>query len=292
MHAHLPGGAARLRPGGGRATPTPLGGLPPSIHVLIVPSVVGMTETTALSVHGLTKTYGSGPGEVHALTDVDLTFATGSFTAVMGPSGSGKSTLLNLAAGLEAPTSGRVLVAGQDITDWDEARRTRFRRERVGIVFQGFHLMPYLTAEENVGLPHRLAGGRPDKSRVRELLARVGLADRARHLPGSLSGGQQQRVAIARALVTQPAVVLADEPTGALDSANAREVLGMLRRSVDALGQTVVMVTHDPVAASYADTVVFLVDGRVAGQIHRPTVDAVASQLAHLDDLVLGGVAS
>ena len=171
----------------------------------------------------------------------------------MGPSGSGKSTFLTCAAGLERPTGGRVLVAGEDVTDWSERRRTRLRRDRIGFVFQGFHLLPYLTAEQNVGLPLRLAGGRLDRRRVRDLLDRVGLGDRAGHLPAQLSGGQQQRVAIARALVTDPAVVLADEPTGALDSTHAREVLALLRTSVDALGQTVVMVTHDPVAASYAD---------------------------------------
>jgi putative ABC transport system ATP-binding protein len=205
----------------------------------------------------------------------------------MGPSGSGKSTFLTCAAGLERPTEGRVLVAGQDLTEWSEADRTRFRREQIGFVFQGFHLMPYLTAEQNVGLPQRLAGHRPDRKRVRELLARVGLGDRGSHLPAELSGGQQQRVAIARALVADPAVILADEPTGALDSATAHEVLALLRGCVDQLHQTVVMVTHDPVAAAAADRVVFLVDGRVAGSMAQPTADAVAGQLAHLDELVM-----
>ncbi|WP_296603536.1 ABC transporter ATP-binding protein [Nocardioides sp.] len=242
-----------------------------------------------LEVRDLARTYGEGAGAVTALDGVDLAFAPGTFTAVMGPSGSGKSTFLSCAAGLEPPTAGRVLVDGHDITDWDENDRTRLRRERIGFVFQAFHLMPYLTAEQNVGLPLRLAGRRPDRARVRELLERVGLADRGGHLPGSLSGGQQQRVAIARALVTEPAVVLADEPTGALDSGTARGILTLLRDSVDALDQTIVMVTHDPVAASYADTVVFLVDGRVAGRMDRPTADAVAGQLAHLSDLVVGG---
>ncbi len=251
-----------------------------------------MTQNPALSVHDLTRVYGAETAAVHALDGVDLTIDTGTFTAVMGPSGSGKSTLLNCAAGLETPTSGRVLIAGEDVTDWSESRRTRLRRERIGIVFQGFHLMPYLTAEQNVGLPRRLAGGRVDRQRVRDLLVGVGLGDRTRHLPAELSGGQQQRVAIARALVGRPAVVLADEPTGALDSTSAREVLALLRHSVDELGQTVVMVTHDPVAAAYADSVVFLVDGRVAGRMSQPTADAVAGQMAHLDDLVASGVAS
>jgi putative ABC transport system ATP-binding protein len=247
-----------------------------------------MNSTPALEVRGLTRTYGEGAGAVAALAGVDLAFAPGTFTAVMGPSGSGKSTFLNCAAGLERPTDGRVHVDGQDITDWSENDRTRLRRDRIGFIFQGFHLMPYLTAEQNVGLPLRLAGRRHDPARVRNLLDRVGLGDRGRHLPDALSGGQQQRVAIARALVTDPAVVLADEPTGALDSTTARDVLALLRDSVDSLGQTVVMVTHDPVAASYADAAVFLVDGRVAGRMDRPTADAVAGQMAHLDELVAG----
>ena len=208
----------------------------------------------------------------------------------MGPSGSGKSTLLNCLAGLERPTDGRVLLEGVDVTDWDESARTRLRRDRVGFVFQAFHLVPYLTVEQNVALPVRLADQRPDRVRVARLLERFGLNDKARVLPGVLSGGQQQRVAIARALVSDPAVVLADEPTGALDSATAGEVLGLLRHCVDDLEQTVVMVTHDPVAASTADAVVFLVDGRIVGRMDRPTADAVAGQLAHLNDLVTGDV--
>ncbi|UUW89928.1 ABC transporter ATP-binding protein [Pimelobacter simplex] len=246
-----------------------------------------MSAPVALEVQGLTRTYGEGAAGVVALAGIDLAFRRGTFTAVMGPSGSGKSTFLTCAAGLDRPTSGRVLIGGEDLTDWDEERRTTLRRERIGFVFQSFHLLPYLSAEQNVGLPRRLAGKRPDRARVRGLLDRVGLADRAHHLPGSLSGGQQQRVALARALVTDPDVVLADEPTGALDSATARQVLGMLRASVTDLGQTVVMVTHDPVAASYADEVVFLVDGRVAGRMAEPTADAVAGQMAHLDELVV-----
>ncbi|WP_182377664.1 ABC transporter ATP-binding protein [Nocardioides sp. WS12] len=244
----------------------------------------------ALAVHELTRTYGTGDAAIAALAGIDLAFRRGTFTAVMGPSGSGKSTLLACAAGLDRPTSGRVAIGGEDVTDWDEERRTRLRRERIGFVFQAFHLMPYLSVTQNVGLPARLAGKRPDRARVRDLIDRVGLTDRSHHLPGSLSGGQQQRVAIARALVCQPDVVLADEPTGALDSATARQILELLRSSVtDPQGpsQTVVMVTHDPVAASNADEVVFLVDGRVAGRMTHPTADAVAGQMAHLDDLVV-----
>lgn len=251
-----------------------------------------MTSTTAppvLAVAGLTHHYGSGAATVHALDGVDLALPRGSFTAVMGPSGSGKSTLLSCVAGLERPAAGAVHVDGTDLATLDEERRTAFRRSRIGIVFQSFHLLPYLTAEQNVQLPLRLAGsrvGRAERERTRALLDRVGLGDRAGHLPAEMSGGQQQRVAIARALVTAPAVVLADEPTGALDSSTARDVLELLRGSVDELGQTVVMVTHDPVAASYADRVHFLVDGRVAGRMDRPTADAVARQMAHLDQLV------
>ena len=246
-------------------------------------------HTPALAVHGLAHEYGVGPAAVRALDGVDLAFETGTFTAIMGPSGSGKSTFLTCAAGLETPTAGRVEIAGLDLSGCDEDARTRLRRERVGFVFQSFHLLPYLTAEQNVALPLRLAGhrvGRRERARIGALLDRVGLVGRHGRLPAELSGGQQQRVAIARALVTDPAVVLGDEPTGALDSKTAAEVLGLLRDTVVELGQTVVMVTHDPVAASYADRVVFLVDGRVAGAMDAPTADAVAGQLAHLDELV------
>ncbi|GGU11872.1 ABC transporter ATP-binding protein [Nocardioides albus] len=244
--------------------------------------------TPALEVVGLTRIYGTGAAAVPALNGLDLACAPGTFTAVMGPSGSGKSTFLTCAGALEQPTEGRVLIAGQDVTELSEARRTRMRRERIGFVFQGFHLLPYLTAEQNVALPLRLAGRRIDaaaRRRIRELLDRVGLGDRAGHLPTQLSGGQQQRVAIARALVTGPDIVLADEPTGALDSHTAASVLALLRSLVHELGATVVMVTHDPVAAAYADSVVFLVDGRAVGRMENPVAEAVAGQMAHLDEL-------
>jgi putative ABC transport system ATP-binding protein len=253
------------------------------------------TTDLALSVRGLTHTYGTGSTAVHAVDGIDVDLSRGSFTALMGPSGSGKSTFLSCIAGLERPDGGAVRIDGVDLTELDEERRTTFRRERLGLVFQSFHLLPYLTAEQNVELPLRLAGRRVDRAaatRVRALLATVGLGAHAARLPAELSGGQQQRVAIARALVTEPALVLADEPTGALDSATAHEVLDLLRDCVDRLGQTVVMVTHDPVAAARADAVTFLVDGRLAGRMERPSPEAVAGQLAHLDDLVTTGVAS
>jgi putative ABC transport system ATP-binding protein len=244
------------------------------------------TEAPALQVDRLTKTFGEGDARVTALADVTLSLGRGTFTAVMGPSGSGKSTFLSCVAGLADASSGEVRLGGAPLPGGSEAQRTVFRRERVGMVFQGLNLLPYLTAEQNVALPVRLAGRRVDRPRCRDLLSQLGLGDLGNRLPAQLSGGQQQRVAIARALVAGPDVVLADEPTGALDSRSARQVLGMLRGSVDRLGQTVVMVTHDPVAASYADSVVFLADGRLVGTMADPTAEAVAGQMTHLDDLV------
>ena len=229
------------------------------------------------------KIYGTRAAAVTALDGVTLDFGGGTFTAVMGPSGSGKSTLLQCAAGLDRPTSGEVFVAGQDLGRLSETKLTVLRRDRIGFVFQSFNLLPSLTAELNVALPLRLAGRRPKRREVREVLESVGLGDRGRHRPAELSGGQQQRVAIARALVTRPAVLFADEPTGALDSTTGREVLAMLRGLVDHNGQTIVMVTHDPLAASYADRVVFLADGRVAGELHGPTPESVATRMTQLE---------
>ncbi|MFJ4975090.1 ABC transporter ATP-binding protein [Streptomyces coeruleorubidus] len=233
----------------------------------------------AVRLDSVTRAYGS----VTALDDVTLAFPAGTFTAVMGPSGSGKSTLLQCAAGLDRPTSGSVTVAGTELTGLSERRLTLLRRERVGFVFQAFNLLPALTAEQNVVLPLRLAGRRVPKARVRQALQQVGLAERARHRPGQLSGGQQQRVALARALITRPDVLFADEPTGALDTRTGREVLGLLRGMVDREGQTVVMVTHDPVAAAHADRVLFLVDGRVHGELTAPGADAVAARMTRLE---------
>lgn len=235
----------------------------------------------AVRVESLTKTYSSGDSAVTALSGMDLAFPRGSFTAIMGPSGSGKSTLLQCAAALDRPTSGRVILDGTDITGLDETARTRLRRDVTGFVFQSFNLLPSLTAGQNVALPVRLAGRRPDKEAVRCALAQVGLEDKAGRRPGQLSGGQQQRVALARALVTRPAVLFADEPTGALDLTTGREVMDILR-GIAAETTTVVLVTHDPHVAAYADRVVFLADGRFAGELHRPDPGAVAARVTGL----------
>jgi len=242
-------------------------------------------ESDALSLRSVTKTYGDEGIRVDALDSVSLDIAARSFTAIMGPSGSGKSTLLNCAAGLEHADVGEVLIGGTPVDGRSETALTKFRRKRIGFVFQSFNLLPYLTVSQNVALPLRLMGKRVHRARVRDIIDRVGLADRADHRPAELSGGQQQRVAVARALITEPAILFADEPTGALDSSSAKEVLGLLRSAVDERGQTIVMVTHDPVAASYADSVLYLVDGRVVGRDETPTIDGIATRLAHLDDL-------
>jgi putative ABC transport system ATP-binding protein len=230
-----------------------------------------------------TRRYGAGAGAVTALDRVTLGFVGGTFTAVMGPSGSGKSTLLQCAAGLDRPTSGTVTVGGVDLGGLSETKLTLLRRDTIGFVFQSFNLLPALTAEQNVALPLRLSGRRPGRADVRAALAAVGLDGRAGHRPAELSGGQQQRVAIARALVTRPQVLFADEPTGALDSTAGREVLRLLRGQVDRAGQTIVMVTHDPVAAGYADRVVFLADGRVVDELRHPTASTVAQRMTVLE---------
>jgi putative ABC transport system ATP-binding protein len=235
-----------------------------------------------VALRDVRKIHGQGDGEVVALDGVSVALSPGSFTAIMGPSGSGKSTFLHVAAGLDPPTSGTVALGGVALAGLSERRLTMLRRERVGFVFQAFNLMPSLTVTQNIALPLRLDGRRPRRSEVREVAARVGLEQRLRHRPSQLSGGQQQRVAIARALVTRPEVVFADEPTGALDTKAGRGVLELLREVVDADGHTVVMVTHDPIAAAYADRVILLADGRIAGALEAPDADAVAERLAHL----------
>ncbi|MGX1479413.1 UNVERIFIED_CONTAM: putative ABC transport system ATP-binding protein [Streptomyces canus] len=244
----------------------------------------------ALRLVKVTRTYGTADSAVTALDGITLSLGRGTFTAVMGPSGSGKSTLLQCAAGLDRPDSGIVRVDGTELTGGGEAELTRFRRGRVGFVFQQYNLLETLTVAQNTVLPLKLAGRKVDRRRAEQVLASVGLGDRLGHRPDQLSGGQKQRVAIARALVTDPRVIFADEPTGALDTRSARDVLRLLREAVRVHGRTVVMVTHDPVAASYADSVVFLADGRLAGRMDAPTPDAVAERLAHLGDDVTAEV--
>jgi putative ABC transport system ATP-binding protein len=233
-------------------------------------------------MNAVSKVYGKGRGAVAALREVSVGIPRGRFTAVMGPSGSGKSTFLHCAAGLDTPTSGTVRLGGTELSGMNETRLTELRRRRVGFVFQAFNLVSSLTVEQNITLPLRLSRTKADRAWLREIVARVGLTERVGHRPAQLSGGQQQRVAIARALVTRPEVVFGDEPTGALDTMTAREVLALLRETVDGMGQTVVMVTHDPVAASYADTVLFLADGRIADAMDAPTSEKVAARMTRL----------
>jgi putative ABC transport system ATP-binding protein len=239
----------------------------------------------ALQMHAVTKTYGTGETAVTALRQVSIGLARGSFTAVMGPSGSGKSTFLHCAAGLDRPSSGSVRLGDVELAGMKEAALTAVRRERVGFVFQAYNLMAALTVEQNVALVPRLAGRDADRAWLLELLDRVGMSDRLDRRPSQLSGGQQQRVAIARALINRPEVVLADEPTGALDSRTGRQVLELFRQLVRELGQTVLMVTHDPVAASYADSVVFLADGQIAGELSNPTAAQVSDRMTHLGEV-------
>ncbi|MGX1617696.1 ABC transporter ATP-binding protein [Micromonospora chalcea] len=248
---------------------------------------MGQPVEPAVRVEQLTRVYGTGRNQVTALAGVDVGFGRGTFTAVMGPSGSGKSTLLQIAAGLDRPTSGRVVVGGTDLSGLSETRLTELRRTRIGFVFQAFNLIGALTVEENIVLPLRLAGVRPDRAWLTHVVERVGLADRLHHRPAALSGGQQQRVAIARALATRPEVIFSDEPTGALDSRTAAEVLALLRAVVDEHGQTVVMVTHDPIAASYADRVLVLADGAMVADLPQLGAVRIAEHLASLDGRVL-----
>ncbi|HEX6450142.1 MAG TPA: ABC transporter ATP-binding protein [Trebonia sp.] len=246
-----------------------------------------MTATataTAARVRDITKIYGHGQAAVTALGGVSLDIPAGSFTAVMGPSGSGKSTLMHCMGGLDTVTSGRLWIGDAEIGGLQERKLTRLRRDRIGFVFQAFNLLPALTAADNITLPLDIAGRAPDRAWLDTVIAAVGLTDRLRHRPNELSGGQQQRVAIARALASRPQVVFADEPTGNLDSKASAEVLSLLRRSVREFGQTVVMVTHDPVAASYADRVIFLVDGLIAGGLDRPTPETVLDAMKNLGE--------
>ncbi len=239
-------------------------------------------ERAAIRLDAVSKVYGRGASAVHALRDVSLTLGAGTFTAVMGPSGCGKSTLLHCAAGLDRPTSGRIWLGDVEISKLNERQRTELRREHIGFVFQAFNLLPALTAEENITLPILLAGHTPDAVAVADVLARVELTEQRNRRPSALSGGQQQRVAIARALVTRPEVVFADEPTGALDLRSGRDVLELFRTAASTLGQTIVMVTHDPRAASYADAVLFMADGQLVGEIPRSSPEHIATELTRI----------
>jgi putative ABC transport system ATP-binding protein len=232
---------------------------------LVRPVVVqnGTASEAVVSARDLVRRYGDGETAVHALRGVSLDIARGQLTAVMGPSGSGKSTLMHILAGLDQPTEGEVTIAGIDITNLDDTALTTLRRDHIGFIFQFFNLLPMLTAAENIALPLKLAGQRPDQQWLEELVATVGLTDRLSHRPSELSGGQQQRVAVARALASRPSVMFADEPTGNLDSTTSGEILTLMRQSVDQLGQTTVMVTHDAHAAAIADRVLFLADGDI-----------------------------
>jgi putative ABC transport system ATP-binding protein len=231
----------------------------------------------------LTKQYGTGDARVVALDAVSIEFGAGAFTAIMGPSGSGKSTLLHCMAGLDVPTSGRVYIGDVDVTSLSEKQLTLLRREKVGFVFQTFNLVPTLTAAENITLPLDIAGERPDKTWFDQVVDTVGLRDRLTHRPSELSGGQQQRVAGARALVSRPEIVYADEPTGNLDSRSGAELLTFLRDAVKGHGQTIVMVTHDPTAAAYADRIVFLADGRIVDEMRDPTAQKILDRMKSLE---------
>ena len=230
------------------------------------------------------KTYGVGDTAVHALAGVSVQFAAGQFTAIMGPSGSGKSTLMHCLAGLDELTSGTVWIEGTDLTRLKEKELTRLRRDRVGFIFQAFNLIPTLDAQENIVLPMSLAGRDPDEQWLDQVVSTVGLGDRLSHRPSELSGGQQQRVAVARALASQPAIIFADEPTGNLDSRSSGEILSFMRSAVTDYHQTIVMVTHDPVAASYADRVLILADGNIVHEITDPTTDAVVDFMKTFGD--------
>jgi putative ABC transport system ATP-binding protein len=236
----------------------------------------------AVRAEAVTKVYGRGDTAVRALDNVSLALPAGRFTAIMGPSGSGKSTLMHCLAGLDTLTSGAVWVGDVDLARLSEKELTRLRRDRIGFVFQAFNLLPMLSAKENITLPLDLASRKPDRTWLDRVIATVGLADRLKHRPAELSGGQQQRVAVARALAGRPEVIFADEPTGNLDSRSGGEILAFMRRAVDEMGQTIVMVTHDPGAAAYADAVVFLADGRIVDLLERPTAATVLDRMKRL----------
>jgi putative ABC transport system ATP-binding protein len=242
-----------------------------------------VTDEFAARTVQVVKRYGSGAAQVIALDEVTVEIPRGQFTAVMGPSGSGKSTLMHCMAGLDAVSAGQVFIGDIDLTRLDDRKLTNLRRDRVGFVFQSFNLIPTLTAEENITLPMDVAGRRPDREWLAEVIDTVGLRDRLGHRPSELSGGQQQRVACARALASRPEIIFADEPTGNLDSRSATEVLSLLRRAVDEMGQTIIMVTHDPAAAAYSDQVLFLADGQIVDRMADPNADRVLERMKGFD---------
>ena len=240
------------------------------------------TSTVAARSVGVSKVYGIGGAEVRALDDVDVEFEAGRFTAIMGPSGSGKSTLLHVSAGLDQVTSGNVYIGDVDLGSLSDRDLTLLRRKKVGFIFQAFNLIPTLTAEENIILPISIAGEKPDKAFFDQVVGAVGVGDRLKHLPSELSGGQQQRVAAARALVSRPDIVFADEPSGNLDSKSGAELLSFMRTAVKEFGQTIVMVTHDPIAAAYSDRTIFLQDGKVIDELHDPSADDILNKMKML----------
>ncbi len=249
-----------------------------------------MTNTeqvaTAVAAHAIaaSKVYGMGDTEVHALREVTVSFDTAKFTAIMGPSGSGKSTLMQCMAGLDRLTSGQTFIGDVELSTLNDKQLTLLRREKLGFIFQAFNLIPTLTAKENITLPLDLAGSKGDQAWIDNVIETVGLGDRMKHRPNELSGGQQQRVAVARALASQPEIIFGDEPTGNLDSRTSGEILDFMRRAVTDLGQTIVMVTHDPITAAYADSVLFLADGLIVDRMENPTADSVFDKLKHLGD--------
>ncbi|MFF7143450.1 MULTISPECIES: ATP-binding cassette domain-containing protein [Streptomyces] len=241
------------------------------------------TTTVAARATELSKVYGQGETQVVALDQVTVDFPQAQFTAIMGPSGSGKSTLMHCVAGLDSFSSGSVRIGDVELGALKDKQLTRLRRDRIGFIFQAFNLLPTLTALENITLPMDIAGRKPDREWLDKVIGMVGLSDRLSHRPSQLSGGQQQRVAVARALASKPEIIFGDEPTGNLDSRSGAEVLGFLRNSVREMGQTVVMVTHDPVAAAYADRVIFLADGRIVDELHEPTAETVLDRMKRFD---------
>jgi putative ABC transport system ATP-binding protein len=249
---------------------------------VLTPPRAATATTVAAAAHDATKVYGQGEAQVRALDGVTVDFERGRFTAIMGPSGSGKSTLMHALAGLDTLTSGSVSIGDTDLSKLNDRQLTQLRRDHVGFIFQSFNLVPTLTALENITLPSALAGRKPDRAWLDHVVNTVGLRSRLSHRPSELSGGQQQRVAVARALASQPHIIFADEPTGNLDSRTGAEILSFMRTAVREFGQTIVMVTHDPTAAAYADRAVFLADGRIVDEIHAPTANAVLDRIKQL----------